>query len=95
MSENVRRVRLPDCGYDPRWCPRCGGRMISIHPDQDPARGWYKRWRKCKHCGRTITTIELIMLPGRTGKLRPAYVALDMNEEETHEQIDSHRQPDP
>lgn len=77
----MQTVALPNEGYDPRWCPDCAGRMISAHNVVDPARGWYKRWRKCAECGKTVATIELIMLPGKTGKLRPAQVVLEMEDE--------------
>lgn len=87
--EKMKRVRmrvaskrlLPYIGYDARLCPECGDLMEVVQNIVDPARGWYKRWRKCAGCGKTVTTIELIMLPGKTGKLWPAQVVVEMKEE--------------
>lgn len=84
MSGKIpRAARLPDEGYDARICPVCGDRMITRHGGTDPARGWTKRWRRCRTCKKTYPTIELFMLPGHTGKLRPAGVVLKLNEEES------------
>ena len=86
MSGKIpRAVRLPDAGYDARFCPVCGEKMISKHAETDPARGWYKRFRFCWNCRKTYPSIELFMLPGRTGKLRPAGVVLKIKEEESEE----------
>lgn len=80
-----RAIRLPDKGYDVSRCPKCGARMRVADSDTDPARGWRKRWRRCRTCKKTYPTIELFMLPGRTGKLRPAGVVLKIKEEESEE----------
>ena len=86
MSGKIpRAARLPDEGYDARFCPVCGARMVTRHGCADPARGWHKRFRRCRQCKKTYPTIELFMLPGRTGKLRPAGVVLKLNEEENEE----------
>ena len=86
MSGKIPRViRLPDEGYDARFCPACGEKMITYHGQADPARGWHKRYRQCRKCGKRYSTIELFMLPGRTGKLRPAGAVLKLNEEESEE----------
>jgi len=84
MSGKITQaVKLPDEGYDARFCPRCGARMITRHGQTDPARGWHKRYRLCRACKKTYSTIEVFMLPGRPGKLRPAGVVLKINEEES------------
>lgn len=77
----MNTVELPGEGYDIRFCPVCGGKTGCVDSNADPARGWFKRYRKCRECGKTTTTVELIMLPGKSGKLRPAHVVLGLEDE--------------
>ena len=53
-----KRITLKGKGYDPRNCPRCGGRAIGYcsHVSRD---GWLVRYRRCPACFETYTTLEI------------------------------------
>ncbi len=64
MSEDREEFKLQGQGADELGieCPRCGCRHFEVthvwrHPDE------IKRRKKCRNCGRPVTTIERRMLP--------------------------------